>query len=75
VIGSGRLAWGEFEAPFVHERKFEPGGTFVDTLRCNLSGEREALVLFLRWPRGLPASQERAVELLATLKRAAPPQG
>lgn len=72
VIGSGRLDWGEFEAPFVHERAFEPGGTFVDTLRCNLSGEREALVLFLRWPRGMPASQERALELLAALKRSAP---
>lgn len=75
VIGSGRLEWGEFEAPYVHERKFERGGTFVDTLRCNLSGEREALVLFLRWPRGLPASRERAVELLSALERAAAPQG
>ncbi len=71
VLASGRLEWGEFEAPYVHERKFEAGGTFVDTLRINLSGEREALVLFLRWPRGLPASQERALELLAALRRTA----
>lgn len=75
VIGSGRLDWGAFEAPFVHVRTFEKGGTFVDTLRCNLSGEREALVLFLRWPRGLPASKERAVEVLASLRRRAAPAG
>jgi hypothetical protein len=74
VLASGTLAWGEFESPYVHERKFEPGGTFVDTLRVNLSGEREALVLFLRWPRGSPASQERALETLASLKRVAPAQ-
>lgn len=74
VIGAGRLEWVEFEAPYVHERKFEPGGTFVDTLRCNLSGERDALVLFLRWPRGRPASEERAREFLAALKRIAPAQ-
>lgn len=74
VLASGRLEWGEFEAPYVQERKFEAGGTFIDTLRINLSGEREALVLFLRWPRGSPASQERAEELLASLKRAAPAQ-
>lgn len=72
VLASGSLEWGEFEAPYVHERKFEPGGTFVDTLRCNLGDEREALVLFLRWPRGSPASQQRAEELLASLRRAAP---
>jgi hypothetical protein len=75
VIGSGRIPWGEFEAPFVHERTFEAGGTFVDTLRLNLSSEREALVLFLRWPRGLPASQARAEELLAALRRRAAPAG
>lgn len=72
VLASGRLGWGDFEAPYVHERKFEPGGTFVDTLRVNLSREREALVLFLRWPRGSPASTERTAELLAALRRAAP---
>jgi hypothetical protein len=72
VLASGRLDWGEFEAPYVHERKFEPGGTFVDMLRVNLGREREALVLFLRWPRGSPASTERTAELLAALRRAAP---
>ena len=72
VLASGRLPWGAFEAPFVHERKFEPGGTFVDTLRVNLSHEEEALVLFLRWPRGLPGSQARAEQLLAALERSAP---
>lgn len=68
VLAGGRLPWGAFEAPYVLERKFEPGGTFVDTLRVNLSREREALVVFLRWPRGLPASTERAEEFLAALE-------
>jgi hypothetical protein len=69
VLERGALPWGPLEAPFVLERSFEPGGTFVDTLRVNLSTVREPLVLFLRWPRGLPASTERATELLAALRR------
>jgi hypothetical protein len=69
VLERGALPWGRLEAPYVLERSFEAGGTFVDTLRANLSTAREPLVLFLRWPRGLPASTERATELLATLRR------
>lgn len=69
VLERGALPWGRLEAPYALERSFEPGGTFVDTLRVNLSTAREPLVLFLRWPRGLPASTERATELLAALRR------
>jgi hypothetical protein len=69
VLERGDLPWGAFAAPYVLERSFEPGGTFVDTLRVNLSTAREPLVLFLRWPRGLPASTERATDLLAVLRR------
>lgn len=72
VLARGRIAWGEFEAPFVHVREFEPGGTFVDTLRVNLSSETEPLALLLRWPRGFPADEARAEELLASLVRRAP---
>jgi hypothetical protein len=70
VLRAGTLPWGAFEAPFVVERKFESGGTFVDTLRVNLSTKTESLALFLRWPRGFPASNERAEELLKHLERA-----
>lgn len=72
VLAGGMLPWGEVEAPYVHERKFEAGGTFVDTLRVNLSRDQDALVMFLRWPRGFPAAPERARELLAALERSAP---
>ncbi len=73
VIERGRLDWGRFEAPYALERHFEPGGTLIDTLRVNLSTEREALVLFLRWPRGLPGSKERAEEFLSHLRRKGEP--
>jgi len=69
VLERGLLRWGALEAPYALERSFEPGGTFVDTVRLNLSTEREPLALFLRWPRSLPASTERAEELLASLRR------
>lgn len=67
VLDRGTLPWGELNAPYVIEREFEPGATFRDVLRVNLTRERTPLVLFARWSRGDPASKVRAEELLAAL--------
>jgi hypothetical protein len=64
----GRLRWGDWEVAFVHERELEPGGTFRDVIRADLSLPARPLVVYARWPRGLPASKERMVELLAALR-------
>ena len=67
MLERGELDWGEYLAPFVHERQFEPGGTFRDWMRVNLSYGRTPVVLMARWNRGLPASKERMEELIAAL--------
>jgi hypothetical protein len=67
TIDRGKLAWREFDCDFVHEREFEPGGTFRDTLRANLTQPGAPMMFLARWPRGTPASVRRAEELLAAL--------
>ena len=66
-----RLPWQGYDAVCVHERKFEPGGTFVDSMRVNLSTPGRPCVLRAIWSRGLPASKERLTELLDGLRIAA----
>ena len=73
VVDRGTLPWGPYAAEYAHERELEEGGTFVDRLRINVSVEGRYAALFLRWPRGLPASKPRAEELLATLQPRAQP--
>jgi hypothetical protein len=73
AMDRGRLRWGAFEVAFVLERELEAGGTFRDVIRANLSLPRRPLVLYARWPRGLPASEERMVELLAAFRPASVP--
>lgn len=68
AMDRGRMLWGEWEVSFVHERELEQGGTFRDVIRANLSLPNRPLVVYARWPRGLPASEERMVELLAALR-------
>jgi hypothetical protein len=67
ILDRDELPWGNFEAAYVHEREFEPGLTFRDVMRVNLSREHEPCVLLARWPRGMPASKARVAELLAVL--------
>jgi hypothetical protein len=67
VLERGTLSWGEFAAPFVHEREYEAGGTFRDVVRVNLSRQERPLVLAASWTRGAPASKERLEGLLAIL--------
>ena len=68
TMDRGRLRWGAYDVAFVHERHLEPGGTFRDVVRCNLSLPGRPLVVYARWPRGFPASKERLGEVLAALR-------
>jgi hypothetical protein len=67
ILERGQLRWGTLEAPYVLERAFEPGGTFRDTLRVNLTRERTARMLLARWTRGFPASREPVQRVLDAL--------
>jgi len=67
LMDRGRLRWFDYDVLFVHERELERGGTFRDVVRVNLSLPGRPLVLYVRWPRGLPASTERVAELLAAM--------
>lgn len=67
VIERGELPWSGFNSDFAYVREFEPGGTFRDSMRVNLSRKDEPCVLLARWPRGVPASKPRAEELLSAL--------
>lgn len=62
------LVWAGYDAGYVVERELEPGGTFRDWARVNLSLPGRACILFARWARGCPASKEPLDELLAALR-------
>jgi hypothetical protein len=68
VLDRGRMPWGGFDAPYVHERTFEAGGTFRDVLRVDLSEARSPRILIARWTRGLPASKPPVEALLVRLE-------
>jgi hypothetical protein len=61
------LAWQGYDAICIHERRFEPGGSFVDSMRVNLSTPGRPCVLRAIWSRGMPGSLERLRELLEAL--------
>lgn len=67
VLERGEVPWGDYAAKFLLRREFEPGGTFRDTMRANLSTARTPCVIVARWPRGHVASKERLEELIAGL--------
>lgn len=67
VLERGRLDWGTLAAPFVLEREFESGGTYCDTLRVNLTIERDPRIVIARWTRGAPGSREPVQALLRGL--------
>ena len=58
------LRWGGYDVRYAIRREFEPGRTFVDSLRANLSRADLACSLVARWSRSEPASAERIEELL-----------
>lgn len=68
AVDAGKLDWGDYRADFVHERLFEPGGTFRDRIRVNLSAPGLRWAMHALWGRGLPASKERVGEILKALR-------
>jgi len=67
VMDRGRTDWGPYAATYVCERELEYGKTFRDVVRVNLSLPGRARVVFVRWPRGFPASMARVTEVLHAL--------
>ena len=70
-VDSGEFLWAGYEAKYIRVRDFyrvEEKPTFTDTVRVNLTLGRDARVLYLRWPRGMPGDVESAEAFLAVLK-------
>ena len=67
-IDAGKIPWHGFDADYVHDRSFEPGGTFRDEMRVNLSLANNACMLTARWTRGEAASKKALQPLLDALQ-------
>jgi len=67
TVDAGRIDWAGLDASFVHERTFEPGGTFRDALRVNLSDAARPCVLHASWTRGVAGSKQEIERLLERL--------
>jgi hypothetical protein len=67
AVGSGKLDWGGYDAPYIHLRSYERGGAFRDSIRVNLSAAGQRCAVHILWSRGVQGSKERVVELLAAL--------
>jgi hypothetical protein len=67
-IDAGKIPWHGFDADYVHERSFEPGGTFRDAMRVNLSLANNACMLTATWSRGEAASKKALQPLLDALQ-------
>lgn len=63
----GETSWKGWRAAFVRERAFDEEGTWRESLRVNLSTPGRYLAVFLHWPTGVPASEERLREFLAAV--------
>ena len=66
-MDSDHLRWGEYEAAYALVRNFEKVDgvpTFHDTARVNLTLDRQATVLYVRWPSGHPGSREHVERVL-----------
>jgi hypothetical protein len=67
VVDSGHVSWNGFRLPFVRMRHFrmdDKTPVFHDSMRINMTRERHALVLYLRWRPGQLAEVETARPLL-----------
>lgn len=63
-VDAGKLAWGGYDADFVHERLFDKG-SFRDALRINLSRPGQYCVLNVLWKWGEKGSRDSARRALA----------
>ncbi|MFT7669501.1 MAG: hypothetical protein ACI8X5_002204 [Planctomycetota bacterium] len=68
VVDGGKLRWAGYAADFVRERQFIKGGTFRDSMRVNISTIGECWIAYAIWPTGHAGSEERLVDLLASLQ-------
>lgn len=68
VIDQGTVDWGPYAVRYQVEREFEPGGTFVDSVRSSLTTPGFPCVMIARWARGFPAHPEAVEEVLAALE-------
>ncbi len=66
-VESGTLVWGPYAPAFAHERLFEAGRTFRDSLRVNLSTPGQYCVMVVTWPRNSPGSKAHVDEILKAL--------
>ncbi|MEO6709068.1 MAG: hypothetical protein ABIP42_05775 [Planctomycetota bacterium] len=69
VLEIGTLAWGDSNAAYVLERKFEFGGSFKDIARVNLSSAEKGLIVNAEWSRSEPFSKSRLESLLDAFRR------
>ncbi len=63
-LDQGELEWGAWRAAWRRERSHRDDGTWVDTVRVNLSRERSLVVLFATWPPGVDADAAALVPFL-----------
>lgn len=66
-VESGTLVWGPYAPTFAHDRSFEAGHTFRDSLRVNLSTPGQYCVMVVTWPRNSPGSKAHVDEILKAL--------
>lgn len=66
-VESGTLVWGAYGPAFAHERLYEAGHTFRDSLRVNLSTPGQYCVMVVTWPRNSPGSKAHVDEILKAL--------
>jgi hypothetical protein len=68
VLELGTLTIKDSAPAYVIERKFEPGGTFKDIARVNMSSAEPGLVINAEWSRSEPFSKSRLQALLDSLR-------
>lgn len=72
-LETGTLVWGEYAPQYFHQRLFEPGRTFCDSLHVNLSTPGQYCVMVVTWPRNSPGTKDHALEILKALRPKAAP--
>jgi hypothetical protein len=68
VLELGTLSFGDANPAYVLERLFEPGGTFKDIARVDLSSAQKGLIVNAEWSRSEPFSKSRLQALLDSLR-------
>jgi hypothetical protein len=66
-LETGTLLWGPYAPAFVHQREFEAGKTFRDSMRVNLSTPGQYCVMVVKWPRNSPGTKAHVEEIMKAL--------